>query len=149
MVEPGLVRTGKVVPLYYDADYDGKTFAVPRVMQGSSIAPFHEFYRGLKGMLPSGPLWDAYRTNLAVDSAMLRMMAMPPGSPPAAVDALRTALGRLNEDKEYAEDALKTIQFVPHYETGAAINERVRTALTVPPALRTFVLDYMKGGGSR
>ena len=33
-----------------------------------------------------------YRTNLAVDSAMLRLIAMPPGSPQAAVVALRTAI---------------------------------------------------------
>jgi tripartite-type tricarboxylate transporter receptor subunit TctC len=144
VVEPGLVKTGKVVPLYYDADYDGKTLSVPRVMAGSSIAPFHEFYRTLKGPLPSGPLWDAYRTNLAVDSAMLRTIVMPPGSPPAAVDALRTALARLNEDKDYGEEALRTIQFAPHYETGPDINERVRPRLTVPPAIRSFVLDYMK-----
>jgi putative tricarboxylic transport membrane protein len=144
VVEPGLVKTGKVVPLYYDPDYNGETFSVPRVMQRSSIALFPEFYRAQKGTLPSGPLWDAYRTNLAVDAAMLRTIVMPPGSPPAAVAALRTALARLNDDKDYGEEALRTIQFVPHYETGADINERVRPRLTVSPAIRSFVLDYMK-----
>ena len=101
----------------------------------------------IKGALPQGRLWDAYRTNLAVDSAMLRTVVMPPGVPQAAADALRTALARLNDDKDYAEEAMKSIQFVPHYETGADINARVRRALTVPPEIRTFVLDYMKGGG--
>jgi hypothetical protein len=117
---------------------------VPAVMRGSSISPFPEFYRTLKGALPSGLQWDAYRTNLAVDSAMLRTIVMPPGSPPAAVDALRSALSRLNDDKEYAEEAFRTIQFVPHYVTGPDINERVRPALTVSPAIRNFVLNYMK-----
>ena len=51
-------------------------------MEGSAVLPFHEFYRKVKGTLPSGELWDVYRTNLAVDSAMLRLIAMPPGSPP-------------------------------------------------------------------
>ena len=91
-------------------------------MEKSSILPFPEFYRSVKGTLPSGRLWDAYRTNLAVDGAMLRTVAMPPGAPQAAVDALRAALARLNEDKEYADEAMKSIQFVPHYETGADIN---------------------------
>src|SRR5882757_781043 len=125
VVEPSLVKSGVVIPLYYDADYDGETFTVPKVMQGSSIEPFHELYRRLKGTLPSGRLWDAYRTNLAVDSAMLRTVVMPPGSPPAAVDALRAALNRLNQDKDYGTDAFKAMQFVPHYETGAGTNERV------------------------
>jgi hypothetical protein len=147
VVEPSLVKTGQVLPLYYDANYDGETFSVPKVMEGSSIPAFHEFYRKVKGGQPSGPLWDAYRTNLAVDSAMLRTVAMPPGSPKAAADALRTALARLNSDKEYAEESMKAMQFVPFYETGADINARVRKAMAVSPEIRKFVLDYMKGAG--
>jgi tripartite-type tricarboxylate transporter receptor subunit TctC len=144
VVEPGLVKTGEVIPLYYDANYNGETFSVPKAMESSSIAPFQEFYRKLKGTLPSGIRWDAYRTNLAVDSAMLRLIAMPPGVPAAAADALRAAVARLNGDKEYAEEALKSIQFVPFYETGRDINTRVRNSLTVSPEIRTFVIDYMR-----
>ena len=145
VVEPSMVKSGMVIPLYYDANYDTVKFSVPPAMQGSSVQPFHEFYRKLKGRDPSGPLWDAYRTNLAVDSAMLRTIAMPPGAPQAAQDALRAALARLNDDKEYAADTMKAIQFVPHYETGADINARVRRALTVRPEIRTFVAKYMRG----
>jgi tripartite-type tricarboxylate transporter receptor subunit TctC len=146
VVEPSLVKTGTVIPLYYDPYYNGTTFSVPGVMAGSSVQPFQEFYRKLKGRDPSGPLWDAYRTNLAVDSAMLRTIAMPPGAPQAAQDALRAALARLNKDKEYAADTMKAMQFVPFYETGADINTRVRRALTVSPEIRTFVAKYMRRG---
>jgi tripartite-type tricarboxylate transporter receptor subunit TctC len=145
VVEPSMVKTGMVVALYYDPYYDGVRFTVPPAMEGSTVLPFQEFYRKVRGGEPSGPLWDAYRTNLQVDSAMLRTVAMPPTSPPAAQAALRTALARLNEDKEYAAETMKAMQFVPHYETGADINERVRHALTVPPEIRTFVNNYMRG----
>jgi tripartite-type tricarboxylate transporter receptor subunit TctC len=73
-------------------------------------------------------------------------VVMPPGAPQAAVDALRAALARLNTDKDYGEEAFKAMQFVPYYITGAEINTRVRKALAVSPEVRTFVLDYMKGG---
>jgi tripartite-type tricarboxylate transporter receptor subunit TctC len=146
VVEPSLVKAGTVIPLYYDGLYDGETFTVPEVMKAQSVPQFQDFYRSLKGTLPSGKLWDAYRTNLAVDSAMLRTVVMPPGAPQAAVDTLRTALARLNNDKEYAEEAMKSMQFVPHYETGADINTRVRRALSVPADVREFVLEYMKAG---
>jgi tripartite-type tricarboxylate transporter receptor subunit TctC len=145
VVEPSLVKNGVVVPLYYDPYYDGANFSVPEVMKGSSIQPFQEFYRKLRGGEPSGMRWDAYRTNLAVDSAMLRTIAMPPNSPAAAQGALRTALARLNNDKEYAADTMKAMQFVPYYETGADINARVRRAMTVSPEIRTFVNNYMRG----
>ncbi len=143
-VEPNLVKTGEAVPIYYDGDYNGETFSVPKVMQGSTIPQFQDFYRQIKGGTPSGILWDVYRANLAVDSSMLRLVVMPPGVPAAAADALRRAVAALNDDKDYADDALRTIQFVPHYETGADINARVRRNLKVSPELRTFVLNYMK-----
>ena len=145
VVEPTLVKDGTVVPLYYDPHYDGTNFLVPKVLEGSAVLSFPEFYRKVRGGEPSGARWDAYRTNLAVDGAMLRTIAMPPGSPQAAQDALRSALARLNDDKEYAADTMKAMQFVPHYETGADINARVRRALTVSPEIRTFVLNYMRG----
>jgi tripartite-type tricarboxylate transporter receptor subunit TctC len=146
VVAPTLVKDHTVVPLYYDPHYDGTNFLVPTVLKGSSILSFPEFYRKHRGGEPSGMRWDAYRTNLAVDGAMLRTIAMPPGSPQAAQDALRAALAKLNDDKDYAADSMKAMQFVPHYETGAGINARVRKALSVSPEIRTFVLNYMRGG---
>jgi hypothetical protein len=77
---------------------------------------------------------------------MLRTVVMPPGAPPAAVDALRAALQRLNGDSDYGAEAFKAMQFVPHYESGPGTNARVRMALTVSPELRAFVTDYMKSG---
>ena len=146
VVEPTLVKDGTVVPLYYDPHYDGTNFLVPKVLQGSSVLSFPEFYRKLRGGEPSGIQWDAYRTNLSVDGSMLRTVVMPPGSPQAAQDALRTALARLNDDKDYAADSMRAMQFVPHYETGADINARTRQRLTVSPEIRAFVLNYMRGG---
>jgi tripartite-type tricarboxylate transporter receptor subunit TctC len=144
VVDPSMAKRGLVVPAWYDPLYDGETFSAPKVMAGSSVLPFPEFYKQVKGALPSGTLWDVYRANLAVDSAMLRLIVMPPGSPQAAVDALRSAVARLNDDKEYAEEAMKSIQFVPFYETGPDINARVRKRLEVKPEIRHFVADYIK-----
>jgi tripartite-type tricarboxylate transporter receptor subunit TctC len=144
VVEPTLVKAGQVVPLWYDPIYDGKSFAPFRQMDDQSVPGFPDFYRKTKGGMPSGILWDVYRANLAVDSAMLRIVVLPPGSPPAAVEALRKAVGRLNADKEFAEEALKSIQFVPQFITGADVNEQVRRTLVVAPEVRKFVADYTK-----
>jgi tripartite-type tricarboxylate transporter receptor subunit TctC len=144
VVDPSMTKKGLVIPTWYDPNYDGATFSAPKVMEGSPVLPFHEFYRKVKGTTPSGEVWDVYRTNLAVDAAMLRLIVMPPGSPQAAVTALRTALARLNGDKEYAEEAMRTIQFVPHYETGADISAQVRRRLEVKPEIKQFVAEYIK-----
>ena len=39
---------------------------------------------------------------------------------------------------------MKTIQFVPHYETGADLNAQVRARLEIKPEIRQFVADYIK-----
>jgi tripartite-type tricarboxylate transporter receptor subunit TctC len=144
VVEPSLVKTGQVIPVWYDPIYDGRTFAPFKQLDDQSVPGFPEFYRRAKGAMPAGRLWDVYRANLAVDSAMLRTVVLPPGVPPAAVDALRKAVERLNGDKEFADEALKSIQFVPHYVTGADLNAQVRRTLVVGPEIRTFVADYIK-----
>jgi tripartite-type tricarboxylate transporter receptor subunit TctC len=144
IVEPTLVKTGKVIPLWYDPYYDGKTFSTPAVMRHTAIAAFPDFYRTIEGTAPSGPLWEAYKTNLAVDAQMLRTVVMPPDSPPAAIAALRRALAALNDDKDYAADAMTAIQFVPHYTIEPNLDQEVRARLTIPPAMRSFIIDYMK-----
>ena len=144
VVEPTMVKTGQAIAMFYDPIYDGKTFAPFKPMDDQSVPGFPDFYRKLKGKLPSGPMWDVYRANLAVDAAMLRTVVMPPGVPSAAVDALRTAIARLNNDAEFAKEAQKSLQFVPHYVTGGDLNAQVRRTLVVKPEIRAFVTDYIK-----
>jgi tripartite-type tricarboxylate transporter receptor subunit TctC len=144
VVEPSLVKTGKVMPLWYDGTYDGNSFAPLNAMAGKAIMMFPEFYNSVKGGTPSGELWEAYKTNLAVDAQMLRLVAMPPDSPPAAVAALRQALVALNDDADYAADAVTAMQFVPHYEVSANLDRTVRDRLTISPEMRSFITGYMK-----
>jgi hypothetical protein len=112
-------------------------------MAHSGLATFPAFYERIKGAAPSGPLWDAYLTNLSVDAQMLRLIVMPPGSPPAAITALRRALLALNDDEAYAADAMKAIQFVPHYIADANVEAHLRERLTVSPAIRRVIVDYL------
>jgi len=144
VVEPTMVKTGQAIPVFYDPIHDGKTFAPFKPMDDQAVAGFPEFYRKLRGNLPSGPMWDAYRANLAIDSAMLRTLVLPPGVPGAAVEALRSAVARLNDDPEFAAEAQKSLQFVPHYVTGGDLNAQVRRTLVVKPEVRDFVSGYVK-----
>ena len=144
VVEPTLVKSGQAIAVWYDPIYDGANFGRFKQMESQGVPGFPDFYRKAKGSAPSGRLWDIYRTNLAVDSAMLRTLVLPPGVPAAAVDALRRAVERLNGDAEFAKEAQKSLQFVPHYVTGGDLNARVRRTLVVRPEIRKFVTDYIK-----
>jgi hypothetical protein len=143
-VEPNLVKTGEVIPIWYDPDYDGRAFSKVQVVEHAGIAPYPDFYRMVKGGTPSGPMWDAYKTTLSINAAMQRLVVMPPNSPPAAVAALRKALAALNDDQDYAQDAMTAIQFVPHYEVAPGVDQSIRERLAISPEMRAFILDYTK-----
>jgi tripartite-type tricarboxylate transporter receptor subunit TctC len=144
VVEPGLVKTGLAIPVFYDAYYNGGPFHGPSQMEGLSILPFHELYRKIKGTLPSGQLWDNYSAITAADGTMQRTIVFPPGTSQAARAALAAAVVRLGEDKAHAEEAMKSIGFVPDWETGADTSQRARAVMSIDPAVRSFLAGYIK-----
>ncbi len=75
---------------------------------------------------------------------MQRTVVLPPNSPPAAVAALRDAIGELNDDKSYADEAIKTLGFAPEWVAGPNTNAQVRRALSITPQMRSFIANYVK-----
>jgi tripartite-type tricarboxylate transporter receptor subunit TctC len=144
VVEPSLVKNGQVIPTWYDPGWNGESFSVPRQVEGLTIPPFHEYFQRVKGGKPSGQLWDVYLTSLAINGAMQRMLVLPPGVPKGALDALRAAVLKLNNDPAFAEEARKVVGFVPEYVAGPETNRQVRSALAVKPEVRAFVANYIK-----
>jgi hypothetical protein len=144
IIEPGLVKSGTVIPVYYDSVYDGQNFIVPDAAKGAPVSAFHEFYQAMKGTMPSGQLWEAYKSLVAVDGNILRLIVMPPGTPPAAVTALREALIRLDSDKGYAEDSRKAFGYVTVWLASADNNTTAMRSMTFYPATRSFLQDYIK-----
>jgi hypothetical protein len=75
---------------------------------------------------------------------MQRLLVLPPKAPPQALKALREAVRELNHDKNFADDAMKTVGFVPEYFAGPATNAEVQHALVLSPDMRAFATQYMK-----
>jgi len=144
VVVPSLVATGVAIPVFYDAYYDGGAFEPSPQVDRLDLLPFHELYRKIKGVLPSGVSWENYRAITASDGSMQRMIVFPPGTPPAARDALAAAIVEINADKEHAAEAMSSIGFVPEWQTGPDLDRTVRKLLNVPPEVRAFLADYIK-----
>ena len=144
IIEPGLVKEGRAIPLFYDPGYDGENFFVPDAVKGLPLTAFHEFYRSVRGTLPSGPLWEAYKGILGADGIAQRLFVLPPGAPPEAVAALREAVVRLNDDPAHSVDTQKAFGFVPAWVATAETNAVIRRAVTVAPDTRAFLLSYVK-----
>jgi len=144
VVEPTLVKEGTAIGVWYDLDPELAPLHASRQVEGLSLLSFHELYKAIYGAMPSGQFWDAYRTVTAINTAMQRQIVLPPGAPPAALAALRAAVTRLNDDKEHAEEATRTIGYVPEWLAGHETNRALRTAITISPAMRAFLADYIK-----
>ena len=143
-IEPTMVKDGSVIPIYFDPVFDGETFARPKQMANVKVPPFNEFYRSVKGHDPEGPLWEAYKAMLAVNGTLYRLLAFPPKTPKAAVDALRKAVLELNDDPAYQADAQKAIGESPEYVSGPELNAQVGKALVVKPEVRSFMINYAR-----
>jgi hypothetical protein len=141
IVIPDLIDRGRAIPLWYDA---GDLSQPSPQMAGLSILPFPELYRKIKGAPPSGPLWDNYRAVNTIDGAMLRMICFPPDAPKAARDALATAVMALNGDKDHAAEAMRTIGFVPDWQASPDVQQSVRSVLSMPAGVRSFLNSYIK-----
>jgi tripartite-type tricarboxylate transporter receptor subunit TctC len=142
-IEPQ-VKDGTLIPVFYDPNFDGEDFTVPAYMKDLAIPPFHELYKSIKGTMPSGQLWELYKSILLVNGTMYRMIALPPGAPRDAVNALRAAVVKLAADKSYINEALKVMGDAPEYVTRATLNNDVRAALSINPDLKAFMDAYGK-----
>src|SRR5262249_59365107 len=125
-------KEGLAIPVWHEAEGGG---LAAKPIADLPIQPFDQIFKRVKGKAPEGPLWDAFRTVRTVSGTMIRILALPPGAPRPAVDALHEAVARMNNDPVYAADAIKTIGFVPEYATGPNTNHEVRAALTISPQM--------------
>ena len=142
VVVPQLVTPGLAIPVFYDEVADPPP--PQKQIEGLAVLSFPQLYKKVKGAAPSGQLWGAYRTLFEMNSALLRLLALPPGAPRAAADALRQAIERLADDKEFTAEAMKVMEFVPEYETASDLNQQVRAMLVTTPEMRNYINDYMR-----
>jgi tripartite-type tricarboxylate transporter receptor subunit TctC len=147
VVEPSLVKTGQVIPVFYDEVADPPP--PQKQLEGLTIPGFPQLYREIKGTLPSGRLFEAYRVLYDMNSTLQRMIALAPGTPPAAIAALRSGIEGLNADKDFAAEALRVIEFAPDYPTAPDMSQQVRAMMVASPQMRDFINDYMRNPPKR
>lgn len=145
-VVPTLVKSGEVVPICYDPFIRDGAFVVPRQIRPLTIASCPDLISQVKGEMPKGPALDAYLTLLSFGGVMYRTFVFPPEVPKQAVDALRQAMLWLSEDKEYQEEANRTIGESPEYISPPDINEQAARMMTVAPAVKQYLADFAARG---
>lgn len=141
-----MVKAGDVLPLWVDTGYDGTSLYVPKGNRDMDLPPFHEFYQRVKGKPPSGELWEAYLALLASNTMLQRIVTLPPGTGDEFVQALKTAVQRLNKDAEFTGLTTRSFGYVPEYEAGPDVQDKITRMLQVSDQTREFVKKYILAG---
>jgi tripartite-type tricarboxylate transporter receptor subunit TctC len=142
VVEPQLVKTGIVTPLYYHdvIKPDGTMGKSPDYPELSS---FTEIYTQIHGKAPSGIKYDVLRAANMASQNLSRVALLPPNSPKEAVLAVRQAFTALSKDEEFIAEAKKVMRFHPRFDVGDDGEKLRDKVLTAPPEVVDFVRQFI------
>ena len=143
VVEPQLVKTGIVTPLYYHdvIKPDGSMGKSPDYPELNS---FTEIYTQIFGKAPTGIKYEALKAANMASQNLSRVALLTPNSPKEAVAALRQAFTSLSKDEEFIGEAKKAMRFQPRFDVGED-GERLRDkVLRAPDEVVEFVRQYIE-----
>ncbi len=142
-VEPQMVNTGVVTPLYYtDLVTPSGEILVSRDVP--ELLPFTYYYREIFGKLPSGIKYEALKAANMSSTNMTRMVLLPPKTPPETITILRKAFDSLAKDQDFLEDAVRTMRFQPRFEVGQAGEALFKRASQTSPEIISFLRKYIE-----
>jgi hypothetical protein len=142
-VEPQLVKTGIVTPLYYHDVIrpDGSMAKSPDFPELNS---FTEVYTQIFGKPPSGLKYEALKAANMASQNLNRVALLPPASPKEAVLAMRQAFTSLSKDEEFINEAKKVMRFQPRFEVGEDGEKLRDRVLRAPTEVVEFVRKYVE-----
>ena len=102
-----------------------------------------ELYKSKYGKMPSGMVWEAIRWIQTLQGMMVRNTCLAPGSPKAAVEAMRAAYKKLAKDKTYLNDAMKTLGFKPEFVDGKTVADRLNWAINDNKKVQDWLMNQI------
>jgi tripartite-type tricarboxylate transporter receptor subunit TctC len=141
-VEPQMVKTGVVVPLYY-TDLVAPSGEVLVSRDVPELLPFSYFYKEMFGKPPSGIKYEALTAANMSSTNMTRMFLLPPKAPPETVAILRRAFEGLSRDQDFLQDAIAAMRFQPRFEVGEAGERLFKRASETRPEVIQFLRKYI------
>jgi tripartite-type tricarboxylate transporter receptor subunit TctC len=142
-VEPQMVKTGMVTPLYY-TDLVAPSGEVLVSRDVPELMPFSHYYKEAFGKPPSGIKYEALKAANMSSTNMTRMVLMPPKVPAESVAILRAAFDSLSRDQDFLQDAIAAMRFQPRFEVGAAGERLFQLASQTKPEVIAFLRKYIE-----
>ena len=141
-VEPQMVKTGMVTPIYY-TDLVAPSGEILVSRDVPELLPFTYYYKEIFGKSPSGIKYEALKAANMSSTNMTRMVLVPPKAPPEMIATLRQAFDSLAKDQDFLEDAIKTMRFQPRFEVGQSGEVLFQRASQTLPEIINFLRQYI------
>jgi tripartite-type tricarboxylate transporter receptor subunit TctC len=142
-VEPQMVKTGMVVPIYY-TDLVAPSGEILVSRDVPELLPFTYYYKEIFGKPPSGIKYEALKAANMSSTNMTRMVLLPPKAPPETVAILRKAFDALSRDQDFLQDAIGAMRFQPRFEVGEAGEKLFKQASAASPEVVNFLRKYIE-----
>jgi len=144
-VEPNVVASGEVIPLWYHPVYGEDGEEIPLEAAGD-IPSFTTYYRAVKGGEPSGPLFDAYKWVLPHVNGIVYAAFLSPGAPEPIVQLLRDSFVAVTRDEAYLAEELKMFGFNLPVVGTAHATRMLKDMEQAPDNIRRFLDEYIEAG---
>jgi tripartite-type tricarboxylate transporter receptor subunit TctC len=144
-VEPSVVKSGEVIPLWYNPVINQKGEVVPLEAAGD-MPSFFEYYETVKGEPPSGELYEMYRWLLPHLNGVTYVAFLPRGTSETALEILSDSFDAVTADPAYRAEEEKIFGFnlpVVSAEEGNAV---IRSMANAPQGVREFLDRYIQEG---
>jgi len=139
-VEPTMVKTGMVIPVYHDELVTAEGEARPSV-EVPEIPTFAQLYQQVHGKPASGLLWESLKV-INMGQTMQRVLMLPPGSPQEAVAALRQAFAAMVRDGQFTEEFKKVTKSYPRYSVGGEGERLMKRLVQTSPEVKKMIRQY-------
>jgi len=143
VVEPQLVKTGIVTPLYYH-DLIAPDGTMRKSPDYPELNSFTEVYVQIFGKQPSGIKYETLKAANMASQNLSRVALLPPNSPKEAVIGLRQAFTTLSKDEDFIAEAKKAMRFHPRFDVGEDGEKLRNKVLTASPEIVDFVRKYIE-----
>jgi tripartite-type tricarboxylate transporter receptor subunit TctC len=143
VVEPQMVKTGMVTPLYYH-DVIRPDGTMAKSPDYPELLGFTEVYTQIHGKPPSGIKYEALKAANMASQNLNRVALLPPGSPNEAVLTMRQAFSQLAKDEEFIAEAKKVMRFQPRFEIGEDGEKLREKVLRAPKEVVDFVRNFVE-----
>jgi hypothetical protein len=141
--EKPLVKTGKAVPMYY-VPFPGHANIAKDLF--GDIPSYVDYYKTVRGKAPSGEKWEMFQWITQVMNAMSYSAFLPPNTPDAQRDILRTAYAKVVTDKDYLVEQKKMFGYNLPYVNPALASKIINAMLTAPKKNRDYMTAWLAEG---